>query len=370
MEDQPRDYSGPPYWKWAEEAEQLRKAGNLAEAEAIWLRVLDALEQRHAREGWDAVPYTYYERLAMIYRSQKRYADELAVLDRYLARSSSQPARRAVQRLNRVRQLLGQPPVMDESPDQAEREIAAAAVPFTPGPELSEPEHAAFIDVETTGLDPSYDQVIEMAVVLFAFRRSTGEILGIVDTYTGLQEPTVPISPDAQRVHGISIRQVRGKRLDRQRIAAMIDRADILIAHNAAFDRRFVERLFPEAVGKPWYCSMRGIDWAGKGFPSKGLQQLLRDHHIHPGRAHRALDDAKAAVLLLGLGSPEPYLKELLGSGPIRAHRPGRKQGNPRPSQRVVGDVRVRPRSATATSGCLGVFIVAVIALLLLVAVW
>src|SRR6187401_3069365 len=37
---------------------------------------------------------------------------------------------------------------------------------------------AAFIDVETTGLCPRTDEVIEFAVDLFAFNRETGEILG------------------------------------------------------------------------------------------------------------------------------------------------------------------------------------------------
>lgn len=353
MADTPDSFNGSPYWQWAEEAEELRRKGNLAEAEAIMLRVLDALEQHQVAEGWNGVPYQYYERLAKIYRRQKRYADELAVLERYVERNSpSLPTQGALQRMSRVRQLMGLPPSASELQESVRREVAAATLPSVSAPETADLQYGAFIDVETTGLDPSYDQIIEMAVVLFAFRPGTGEILGIVDTYSGLQEPTVPISPGAQRVHGIRLQDVRGKRLDRDRIQSLLSRADILIAHNAKFDRGFVQRLFPEVAKKPWYCSMSGIDWYGKGFRSKGLQQLLRAHRIRPGKAHRALDDAKAAVTLLGRGNPKPYLKELLErGGPTSRRSPAPARA---PLEKSASTRLARDEQPAQRSGCLG----------------
>lgn len=366
--DTPASFNGSPYWQWAEEAEELRRKGNLAEAEVIMLRVLDALEQHQVAEGSNGVPYQYYERLAKIYRHQKRHADELAVLERYVERNSpSLPTQGALQRLKRVRELMGLPPSAPEPQESVRREVAAAALPSVSAPEPADLQYGAFIDVETTGLDPTYDQIIEMAVVLFAFRSGTGEILGIVDTYSGLQEPTVPISPGAQRVHGIRMEDVRGKRLDRDRIQSLLTRAGILIAHNAKFDRGFVQRLFPEVARKPWYCSMSGIDWYGKGYRSRGLQELLRQHGIRPGKAHRALDDAKAAVTLLGRGNPEPYLKELLGRGGPRAHRgpaPARTPVKKGPSARPARSAQPAKRE-----GCLGCLaLVAVVPLISLLA--
>ena len=52
---------------------------------------------------------------------------------------------------------------------------------------------AAFVDVETTGLDHRSDEVVELAIVLFAYDRSTGRILDIIDNYTGLRDPGRPI---------------------------------------------------------------------------------------------------------------------------------------------------------------------------------
>ncbi|MBO8169451.1 MAG: DNA polymerase III subunit epsilon [Thermoanaerobacteraceae bacterium] len=158
---------------------------------------------------------------------------------------------------------------------------------------------AGFIDVETTGLSKYRDEIVEFCMVLFSFRPDTGELLEIVEEYTGLREPGIPIHPAAARVHGLYMENVRGCKLDEARIEHLIQLADILIAHNASFDRSFVERMFPAAAAKPWYCSMRGIDWYAEGFSSRGLQNLLKAHGIEVGRAHRAEDDVKAAIKLL-----------------------------------------------------------------------
>ncbi|MBS4029922.1 MAG: hypothetical protein KGZ63_00625 [Clostridiales bacterium] len=158
---------------------------------------------------------------------------------------------------------------------------------------------AVFLDVETTGLSPASDEVVELALCLFEFSWETGEITQIVERYVGLREPGVPISSQAARVHGLNLAAVRGKRLDDARVNAMLMRAEFLIAHNAPFDRGFVSRLYEICNRKPWACSMSGIDWRGKGFASRGLQNLLRDHGITVNRSHRAEDDVLATLQLL-----------------------------------------------------------------------
>lgn len=171
-----------------------------------------------------------------------------------------------------------------------------------------------FIDVETTGLDPKKDEVIELCLILFSFNRETYEIIEIMDTYSGLREPFIPIKRAATKVHGITKKSIRGMCLDHDRIEAMLEKTEFLVAHNANFDRGFVEPLFPVSSAKPWFCSMNGIDWGNKGCASKGLQNLLKDHGIEVSQAHRATDDAKAAVELLSKcdKSGKTYLSELL----------------------------------------------------------
>ncbi len=173
---------------------------------------------------------------------------------------------------------------------------------------------AGFIDVETTGLNPASDEVVEFAICLFEFKRDSGEITNVIDQYIGLREPVKPIPSEVVKIHGITHEVVKGKRLDKAVIEAMVQRAEFLISHNAQFDYGFVSRLFDFCCNKPWLCSMRGIDWRSKGFSSMALQKLLRDHGIKVDKAHRAEHDVRAAIELLSKSDSNGriYFSELL----------------------------------------------------------
>lgn len=170
------------------------------------------------------------------------------------------------------------------------------------------------MDVETTGMADS-DEVVELALVVFTFDR-TGHVLDILDEYVGLRQPTCPIRPEAHRIHGLTVEALAGKDLDHLRVRKWLKTADVLIAHNAAFDSRFVRRLYPELRTRPWHCSLHGLPWAGQR--RRDLQSLLREHGIQPEASHRGLADARAGVALLALANPngEPYLAHLLRTGP------------------------------------------------------
>lgn len=173
---------------------------------------------------------------------------------------------------------------------------------------------ACFLDVETTGLSPYKDEIVELALCLFEFRRDSGEITRVVDQYVGLRDPGKPIPPNVSNIHGIKDEDVRGRRLDDETIRAMVQRAEFMVAHNARFDRDFVCRLYGECSQKPWLCSMSGISWGKKGFRSRALQNLLRDHKIKVDKAHRAEHDVKASLRLLAHegDNGKTYFGELL----------------------------------------------------------
>lgn len=175
------------------------------------------------------------------------------------------------------------------------------------------PVVGGIVDVETTGFIPDRDEVVELCLLVFHYDREL-DLVEIMDEYVGLREPGCFLHPRASQVHGLTMADLCGQDLDYQRLASMIERVDLLIAHNASFDRGFVTRLFPQAISKPWFCSMSGIDWRNKGYPSRGLQDLLRQHGIAVKRAHRALDDVRATLELLNYApaSGTSYLKELL----------------------------------------------------------
>ncbi|MBM7556883.1 exonuclease domain-containing protein [Halanaerobacter jeridensis] len=172
---------------------------------------------------------------------------------------------------------------------------------------------AAFIDVETTGLS-NQDEIVELAISLFQFDTDTGQILKVEDSYSGLREPSIKIPPQVIDIHGITNQDVKNEKLNKEQIAKMIDEAQVLIAHNAQFDKRFVRQLFPQVDDKLWLCSMRGINWKGKGFDSKGLEYLIKKHNISKMQTHRAQDDVDVAIKLLKQKNKkgQPYFYELI----------------------------------------------------------
>jgi DNA polymerase-3 subunit epsilon len=170
---------------------------------------------------------------------------------------------------------------------------------------------AIILDTETTGLT-KFDEFIEITVALVEFDQN-GK-LTVIDLYTGLREPNVEIHPKAQEVHNINSEMLKNKKIDYQRIYSLFDEADFLVAHNASFDRRFIVKEFKDLKDKLWLCSMDGISWRKRGFNSKGLQTLLKEHNINTNQAHRSESDVMALIQLLNQKnrSKNTYFKQLL----------------------------------------------------------
>ncbi len=186
---------------------------------------------------------------------------------------------------------------------------------------------AVFVDTETTGLAADEDEVIELAMLPFDYDRDSGAIVAVhVDAaLSGLRQPSKPIPPESAAIHGIRDEDVAGKTIDPAHISALLDEAQLVIAHNAAFDRPMVEKLWPVFETKHWACSLADIDWRGEGLGASKLDYLLmRQGWFFDD--HRALADTLAATFLLTLPLPrsgKPALAGLLECArrPLRAVR-------------------------------------------------
>ncbi len=161
---------------------------------------------------------------------------------------------------------------------------------------------AIFVDTETTGLDPTKDEIIEIAMVPFTFS-ADGRIFKIGEAFASLREPSVPISTEITALTGIDAAMVAGKTIDLEAMRQAAAPAVLVIAHNAAFDRPFAERLDPIFSTKPWACSMSQVPWAAEGFEGTKLGYLAsRLGFFFDG--HRAADDCLAAIELLARPLP------------------------------------------------------------------
>ena len=129
----------------------------------------------------------------------------------------------------------------------------------------------------------------------------TANIIRICDRYSGFEDPGGPLPEEIKEITGITDDMVAGKAFDDDQVAGMAQRASLVIAHNAAFDRKFVESRFPVFAKVPWACTVSQLDWKAERISSRTLEYLLYKCGGYFINAHRALDDAEGVLgLLLG----------------------------------------------------------------------
>jgi DNA polymerase-3 subunit epsilon len=131
-----------------------------------------------------------------------------------------------------------------------------------------------------------------------------GRIFEILPPFQSFREPSIAIPAEITRITGIDQSMVAGHRIDLSQVEAMVAEADLIIAHNAGFDRRFLERLSPSFITKPWGCSATQVDWRAEGFEGSRLGYLVSMAGYFYDR-HRALNDCYAAVELLSKPTPK-----------------------------------------------------------------
>lgn len=164
------------------------------------------------------------------------------------------------------------------------------------------------IDIETTGLDPQHDHIIELGLIQFGM--VGGRDPFVVKTYGSLQDPGSPISEEIEKLTGIQNADVAGQQINWPWVNEQLVSSQIMIAHNAAFDRSFLLKV-PEIEATMqsahWACSMQHIDWRRRGYRCRKLNHLAADHGFVNPFAHRALFDCATTLRLIA-----PYMQELV----------------------------------------------------------
>lgn len=158
------------------------------------------------------------------------------------------------------------------------------------------------IDFETTGLDTSRDEVIEIGMVKFSYS-DRGEVTAVVDTFSSFNQPSKSIPAEVTAITGITDEMVKGQRIDADAVASFVADAGVVIAHNANFDRKFAERGWPIFTEKSWTCSVQEIEWRKHGVDGSKLGYLLAAAgYFH--EAHRAVEDCQALLEILARELP------------------------------------------------------------------
>jgi DNA polymerase-3 subunit epsilon len=136
----------------------------------------------------------------------------------------------------------------------------------------------------------------------------------LLDEFNGYQDPDMLIPEFITKLTGITDDMVRGQSIDESEVAKYFKEVDIIIAHNAQFDRGFFETTFPSIPVKSWACSMRDINWKEEDISSFKLEYIAyRYNFFYEG--HRAIIDCLAGIHILAqtlFTSKQLALKSLL----------------------------------------------------------
>lgn len=172
--------------------------------------------------------------------------------------------------------------------------VAPPTTGFTPTLHRAEvSDRALFIDTETTGRSVT-SEIIEVAVC-----DVDGNIL-----FESLVRPTASVPRAAARIHGLTTEMLvcasTWERVWAQLMPLVSGR--VLIAYNAAFDRRMIEVMaacyrLPLPVLR-WRCAMQFVKEQDGLRRAPSLTEACQRYGVEPG-THRAASDAQATARLL-----------------------------------------------------------------------
>ena len=152
----------------------------------------------------------------------------------------------------------------------------------------------AAVDLETTGLDPKQDQIIEIGIQIFDSANMMDQFSMLIDPHldvgipahitdlTGITSDDLEGQPNIESVMSEVTKLLEGK---------------IIVGHNIGFDLGFLSAAGFELTGSAfdtWELAYI-LDFDS---PDYSLDTLLSRHNIYRAQAHRALDDAKATAEL------------------------------------------------------------------------
>lgn len=154
------------------------------------------------------------------------------------------------------------------------------------------------LDTETTGFSKYYDRVIEFG----AIKLTGGKV---VDTFTSLINPEIPIPYKSTQVHGITDSMVENAPTEKEISSQIVDFLSgscYIVGHNVNFDIGFLEEMFKR---NGYYLNCMYIDTLKfarqyfKNVHSHKLVDLAEYLNIEVVTAHRALADVETTIMLL-----------------------------------------------------------------------
>lgn len=152
-----------------------------------------------------------------------------------------------------------------------------------------------FLDVETTGLDPTIHRVVEIGASLFC--SDENRLLRSICFITN--DDSIEISPEITAINKISQSTIDNHGVDFKSVFPLltdnfVTKADFLCGHNSPFDRAFIEselkRLGMSAWPTPWIDTAVDIPYP-QNIQTRKLTHLAAEHEFLNPFPHTALSD-------------------------------------------------------------------------------
>jgi ATP-dependent DNA helicase DinG len=181
--------------------------------------------------------------------------------------------------------------------------------------EYNFPMDLVALDIETTGLDPDKDAILEIGAVRFNGRRVEGD-------WSQLVNPGRPVPPMITQLTGITNEMVAKAPPLQQVLGELVEfvNHDAILGHNIKFDLSFLRRHHIFALND----TLDTYDMAAVLLPNAGRYSLSALAHtlaVPFPTSHRALDDARTThsvyirLLEIALHLPLDVLAEIVRKG-------------------------------------------------------
>lgn len=162
---------------------------------------------------------------------------------------------------------------------------------------ISFPDNYTVIDTETTGLSPSWDEIIELAAIKYRNGKPT-------ESFHSLIKPDMPINEFITMLTGISNEMVKESPSIGDVIGEYLSFIgdDIVVGHNVGFDINFIYDASMDHTGMPFTNDyINTVRFANKLLPDlqrKTLGAVCQHLGISPDGAHRALKDCELTNMI------------------------------------------------------------------------
>lgn len=162
------------------------------------------------------------------------------------------------------------------------------------------PDGVIALDLETTGLSPLINKIIEFSAIKITKER--------IEIFTTLIDPEIEIPQVTIDIHGIEDEMVKGKPVIEDVLPQFIKFADNLplLAHNAKFDIGFIvfwmHQFNLKLNESDVFCSIKFSRRTFTDLKSHKLGSLAKELDIKLENHHRALDDAIAGLRVISKG--------------------------------------------------------------------